>query len=750
MNTVKSISKHTRFESQHVPSHSRQKPHEHFLKQQQRLLQGVMSLSMLLSLIIIMTMLLITPVSASEQTAQNKTTGDKTSRELVTPGDILSINFPGEEGFSAPFTVDRDGFITLPEVGTIKVSNLTLTDLTLYIRHQLAESYRQTESLQVSIKAKRLLVTVLGYVKNPGEVDIPGNGDIQMALTAAGGLKPGAQLNKVQLKRKDKTLTIDFKQYLDSGDAALLPSLKPLDVIFIPSSPLTGNVEVEFDAASLLSGGDAAEKKLSVRIFGEVHNPGTFTFDQGQNIVDLLMRAGGVTRFASVEQIRLISEGDPVLFNLKSYLDSGSRKALPRVAPGATIFVPMKEEEVKTGNRTVYVMGEVFRPGAYESTDEATFFDILANAGGPTRYARTREIRVIARTGEVTQFDLQAYTEGLSVQKVPAVRPGDAIFVPEKNDINQTSWLKIAPASAIHIMGAVTDPGRYEWSDEMTLLDLLAESSGPAKDADLSQLNIKRKGQKPLIFDLKGYLEGSHRYPLPQLKGGDTLMIPRLPELPAGNKAVWTRQVSEESVFILGQVGVPGRYRFTGEQSFLDVLSAANGPSHQADLREVRIIHRNNSRVHLTRLDLSLYFETGDQSLIPQLNAGDIIFFPDQELAKYQNQASKSVRVMGALNSPGYYRFTHDMNLLDLLARAGGPTNVADIEDVHIIHQGCCGSKTTHFDLKAYMSNPAYKLLPVVRPGDSVYLPPVNQSTRSEAMGIVRDLVSIASLLLLL
>lgn len=740
MKPFKHDAKHTKCTGRQTHECIQHKQHYSFLNKQLQLLQGILSLSVLLMLVIAMALLLTKPASASDQS----------TRQLITPGDILSINFPGEEGFNEPFTVDRDGFISLPEVGTIKVINLTLTDLTDYIRHELSQSYRQTESLQVTIKAKRLLVTVLGYVKDPGEVDIPGNGDLQMALTAAGGLKPGAQLNKVQLKRNETTVVIDFKQYLDSGDRNLLPELKPLDVIFIPSSPLTGNVEVEFDAASLLSGGDAAEKKQSVRIFGEVHNPGTFTFDNEQNIVDLLMRAGGVTRFASVEQIRLISDGDPVLFDLKDYLDSGSRKDLPDVAAGATIFVPMKEEEVKTGNRTVYVMGEVFRPGAYESKDDATFFDILANAGGPTRYARTREIRVISRTGTVIQFDLQAYTEGLAVQNVPAVRPGDAIFVPEKNDINQTSWLKIAPANAIHIIGAVTNPGRYEWSDEMTLLDLLAESSGPTKDADLSQLNIKRKGQQPMIFDLTGYLEGSHRHPLPQLKGGDTLVIPRLPELPAGNKAVWTRQVSEESVFILGQVGVPGRYRFTGEQSFLDVLSAANGPSHQADLREVRIIHRNSSSVHLTQLDLSLYFETGDQSLIPQLKAGDIVFFPDQELAKYQNQATKSVRVMGALNSPGYYRFTNDMNLLDLLARAGGPTNVADIEDVHIIHQGCCEATTTHFDLKAYMNNPTYKLLPVVRPGDSIYLPPRDQNTRSQAMGIVRDLVSVATLLLLL
>ncbi|OPX54595.1 protein involved in polysaccharide export, contains SLBB domain of the beta-grasp fold [Oceanospirillum multiglobuliferum] len=671
-------------------------------------------------------------------------------RTLIRIGDQLQISFLGEEGFENSFEVDRQGYINLPEVGLVKVSGLTIEDLRSVVRQQLAQSYRNTEQLQINLKESRLLVTVLGYVQTPGEVNISGQGNLQMALTAAGGLKPGAQLDRIQIKRAGQVQVVDFKKYMDSGDEALIPDLQPLDIVFVPSSPLTGNVQVEFDAASLLAGGDAAEKKQSVRIFGEVHNPGTFSFEADQNMVDLLMRAGGVTRFASVSQIRLITEGEPQLFDLKAYLDSGSSRSMPAVAAGATIFVPMKEEEIKTGNSTIYIMGEVFRPGAYESKAEASFFDILANAGGPTRYARSREIRIIRRNGTVVNFDLQAYTEGLNTQSVPTIAAGDAIFVPEKNDLNQTSWLKISPDKAVHVLGAVTNPGRYEWSNEMTLLDLLAESSGPAKDADLAQLSIKRKGQAPEIFNLEAYLSGRDKTPLPQLKGGDTVIIPRQPELPSGNKAAWIKQSSEESVFILGQVGVPGRYRFSPELSFLDVLAAANGPSQQADLREVRVIHRNQSAVQLTQIDLALYFETGDQSLLPQLQAGDTIFIPDQVLTNYPNQAHKSVRIMGALNSPGYYRFNDDMNLLDLLALAGGPTSEALTEDVHIVHQGCCDTRTTHFDLRAYLKAPQAHLLPVVRAGDTVFMPVRSQSRWSESMALVRDLVSLLTLMLLL
>ena len=170
------------------------------------------------------------------------------------------------------------------------------------------------------------------------------------------------------------------------------------------------------------------------------------------------MRAGGVTRYAGVETIRVINKNEPINFNLKDYLDSGDKSRLPAVSEGTTIFVPVEEEGVKGGARTVYVMGEVYHPGAYEAKDDSDFFDIIANAGGPTRWAEGRQIRIIRADGEVDRFDLQGYTEGVNDSAIPDISPGDAIFVPEKTDLNEKSWLKIGPDRAVRIIGAVIHP----------------------------------------------------------------------------------------------------------------------------------------------------------------------------------------------------------------------------------------------------------------------------------------------------
>ena len=93
-----------------------------------------------------------------------------------------------------------------------------------------------------------------------------------------------------------------------------------------------------------------------------------------------------MTRFATVEGIRVIDKGEPHLFNLKAYLDTGDRTLLPAIGPGSTIFVPKEIEEVKGGVHTVYVMGEVFKPGSFEAAPKASFLDVLANAATGDRF----------------------------------------------------------------------------------------------------------------------------------------------------------------------------------------------------------------------------------------------------------------------------------------------------------------------------------------------------------------------------
>jgi len=670
-------------------------------------------------------------------------------------GDIIKVSLPGEASLDEPFSIDRQGRMMLPEIGAIPVAGMTEVEMQQKITKHLSHVYRDLNNLQVYVFKKQLLINVLGYVKKPGEFTLPANGTVQMALHAADGLRTGAQLDRIQLVRNGTTQKFNYKQYLDSGDRNHLPELKSMDVLFIPASPMIGNVEVDFDPSKIADAGDAAEDRNAVKVFGEVNSPGSFSYRESMNIVDLLMRAGGVTRYAGVEQIRVITQGKPTLFNLKNYLDTGEEKLLPQMVTGATVFVPRQEEEIKTGGNMVYVMGEVAKPGAYEGKENATFMDILANAGGPTRFAESRQIRIIKANGSVKAFDLAGYTEGTVPAQPPEIIAGDAIFVPEKTDMNEKSWLKVAPSRAVRVIGEVIRPGRIEWSDEMTLLDLLAHVGGPASRADTSSIEIVTpdgQGKTAIhVFDLDAFIKrGGSDDELPMIRAGTTIRVHDLPQDPSNNKAQWVRQASEKSIYIFGQVGAPGRYMFTDAMHFLDILSAADGPTGDADIHNIRISHRNGKHARVSKLNLAMYFETGDENLLPQVRTGDTIFVPEKNRIWLDQSKESTVRVLGSINKPGRYRFNDSMTLLDLLAEAGGPTDDAYVEKITVVNLSCCRDQARTFDLLEFSKTASIKDLPVLRAGDTIYLPNKGDSTIEKLRTGLNDVFQVTALAALL
>jgi protein involved in polysaccharide export with SLBB domain len=665
-------------------------------------------------------------------------------------GDVLAIGLPGEAALNKDFFVDRKGDLALPEAGTIHVAGRTLQEATRLIHDALTHAYRDLDKLSVSLKERKLQISVLGYVKTPGNVELPGDGNFQMALVAAGGISQGAQLDRMIITHADgKREQFDYKKYLDSGDLSTLPRLEPLDVIFVPASPLTGNVQIDFDGRTLAATGDGGEGRTAIKIFGEVNTPATFAYKQGATVIDMIMRAGGVTRYAAPEQIRILNNSKPVIFNLQAYLDTGDKSLLPEVEPGATIFVPKEVEEVRTGAQTVYIMGEVAKPGAFETRQGASFMDILANAGGPTRFANTRQVRIIRADSRVEQVDLDKFTDGSGGQ-LPPVKAGDAIFVPEKTESNEPSWLKIPPTRAVQVLGALYKPGRFEWSDEMSIFDLLANAGGPTARADISHIQILRKdGDKaaPILFDLDSFLKGGGSLQtVPKIHAGYVIMVPELPQDPADNKAQWMRQGAERSIYVMGQVGIPGRYAFNDGLGFLDILTAANGPTATADVRNIRVAHRGEKGSRVTRVNLSLYFATGDDKLLPKVRPGDVIFVPDQTKNFLDQPASQVVRVLGAIGKPGRYEFSDEMSILDLLAEAGGPTGDALQDRIIVINLSAAQTQAHVFDLLAFAKTGDIRRIPLVRAGDLIYVPNHGQDEWQQITGAIGNMVSAASL----
>jgi polysaccharide export outer membrane protein len=83
---------------------------------------------------------------------------------------------------------------------------------------------------------------------------------------------------------------------------------------------------------------------------------------------------------------------------------------------------------------------------------------------------------------------------------------------------------------------------------------------------------------------------------------------------------------------------------------------------------------------------------------------------------------AQRVSVIGAVLKQDTYVATSDVSLVQILSNAGGTTADADLRRVRIVRSGAKG-QPIEVDLLSYFENGSIDSAPVVRPGDTVFVP---------------------------
>lgn len=94
----------------------------------------------------------------------------------------------------------------------------------------------------------------------------------------------------------------------------------------------------------------------------------------------------------------------------------------------------------------VAVLGEIVKPGLYSVDPTMTVYDVLAEAGGPTRDARASRIRLL-RGGQEYQVALASEAVARATLRELGIRSGDQILVPRKPITLSTASLIISVAN---------------------------------------------------------------------------------------------------------------------------------------------------------------------------------------------------------------------------------------------------------------------------------------------------------------
>ncbi|RMD81974.1 MAG: hypothetical protein D6815_10365 [Candidatus Dadabacteria bacterium] len=220
----------------------------------------------------------------------------------IGPEDLLEVTLFDIEDTSGeprmiPARVSNSGYITLPYVGKIRAQGMTPLELEDALK-QAFRRYIRDPQITVFVREYRSYrVSVVGYVNQPGVLELKGRKTLLEALAMAGGVSDDAG-REVRVSREAggqvQTILIDLDRLARDGDMSLNIALLPGDVINVPRA---GTFFVE----------------------GEVNKPGAYPLIEKTTVTQALATAGG-------PDFKLAKIGGITLFRKK---ENGERVAIP-------------------------------------------------------------------------------------------------------------------------------------------------------------------------------------------------------------------------------------------------------------------------------------------------------------------------------------------------------------------------------------------------------------------------------------
>ena len=253
-------------------------------------------------------------------------------RYRLGPGDRLKMSVFRMEGYETVAEVLSDGTLSLPRLGSVPVWGLSLDQARKRITAGYATILRRPIVYLDLVEARPVRVAISGEVQRPGLYSIGKGGANQLsssgagantgttiqtsgwptlleAIQKAGGLTAYGDLRRLTVQRATggpgspvRTLQFNFLPVLSSGGGPITnPLLYDGDSILVPRAEDLSQSELLAVASSTF-----APDTIAVNVVGEVQRPGLQSVKANSPLSGALLAAGGLTRRASEERVRLL------------------------------------------------------------------------------------------------------------------------------------------------------------------------------------------------------------------------------------------------------------------------------------------------------------------------------------------------------------------------------------------------------------------------------------------------------------
>lgn len=181
------------------------------------------------------------------------------------------------------------------------------------------------------------------------------------------------------------------------------------------------------------------------------------------------------------------------------------------------------------------------------------------------------------------------------------------------------------------------------------------------------------------------------------------------------------REAVSQVIYITGQVGVPGKYNFHKSPNLWEAIREAGGATPTASLDNVRVVKDRAKGGQSAVYNVQNALELGSVEQLPELEAGDTVIVPT--IAEVYT-GSFGVNVFGSVVAPGIYKLQSRKDLITAILQAGGPAQIAELQNVNIVRPNPDGSiSTITIDFSRFLQYGDPFANPLLKPGDTVYVP---------------------------
>jgi len=621
---------------------------------------------------------------------------------IIGPGDAFTITLWGRIEASLPVEVDRNGEISLPKVGVLKVWGMTFSQLQKFLFVQISKYYKDFQMNVTMGKLRTIRVFVVGEVQSPGNYVLSSLSTVYHALIAAGGPSKRGSMRNVQLLRNAKVIeTIDLYDFFLRGDRSKDIRLESGDTVFISVIGPT------------------------VAVSGSVKRPAIYELRESMALKEFIEMAGGVTfqgylQRVQVERVEAHQKKVVVDFDISPEVKTPHPHLSTILRDGD--FVKIFPIFYRPEN-IVFLEGNVKRPGSYELKPGMKLSDLIPSFEEllTEPYLEHAEIhRLLPPEGklQIISFNLGKLLQGDKRENLPLANQ-DRVIIFSKSSLKEIPRVSIS--------GEVQAPGKYRLVEKMRVRDLIYQAGNLKRSAYLQEAEItrlikteKEVTSKLLNINLNEVLRENPEHNI-LLQEDDHLFVRQIPK--------W---YVDKTVSITGEVKFPGVYTFSKGERLSSVLERAGDFTPEAYLpgaffsrESVRKTQQKRVQEFIEEQEQEIIKETARaaeaalskeeaeqrqraltqrRELITRLRAATatgrvvIKLLPLEKFrgSEYDLELEEgdsllipiipmTVMVMGRVYNPTAIIYTKDKPLEYYLSKVGGPAENADEKRIHLV-----------------------------------------------------------------